>query len=100
MDTGAFLAPVSGLYSFSFSARSAIDHNIVAIGVYKNDEVQFWIGDENANGQKNYDNISYSWLMSLDQKDKIHLKMWEKSARLYVDTGNFVWFNGQLLKSQ
>ena len=99
-DTGAFLVPVSGLYAFSFSAVSSLDHTDIWIGLYKNDELQFYFGIEKLDGSNNHDNISYSWLMSLVLNDKIYLKTVSDYSGLVVDDTSFVWFNGQLLKSQ
>ena len=99
-ETGTFLVPVTGLYSFTFSALSEIVHPYTWIGVYKNDEVQFWIIDENRNGRNHFDNISHSWMMSLVQNDRVHLKMRDLFNGLAVQPNYFVWFNGQLLKAQ
>ena len=68
--TGTFTVPVSGLYSFSFSAE-CFDDTRPSVYVYKNDHSQYYI--------ETLDNvshmISYVWMMSLVKNDKIHLKM-------------------------
>ena len=102
MDTesGTFTVPISGLYSFSFSALASLHHKASVIYVYRNEERQFTIVDEDKDEEsKNYDVISYNWMMSLVQNDKIHLKLPTRNM-LYVNDKHFVWFNGQLLKGQ
>ena len=97
--TGTFTVPVSGLYSFSISALSALYHKDTYIGLYKNGQYQFQMGDQNMNYQRNFDNISYNWMMFLVKNDQIYLKMYRTSG-LYVDSDDYVWFNGQLVKAR
>ena len=97
-ETGVFNVPVPGIYAFSFSAQSYNAFYYTDIYVYKNGEYQFRISDANQNDDNDFDNICYSWTMTLLQNDQIHLKM--HSNGLYVHNGAYVWFNGQLLMKQ
>ena len=95
--TGTFTAPVSGLYSFSFSAQASNDDPYTDIKVYQNDEDQFRISDHNKNEQKNMPNIGYTWYMELNQNDRVYLKV--ISNALFCRESHFTWFNGHLLKA-
>ena len=97
-DDGIFTIPISGLYSFSFSAMSTGNDTSTYIEVHKNDEKQFIISDHNNYGHTNYVNIGYSWTMHLVQNDKIHLYMF--SNGLYVTLGVNVWCNAQYIMVQ
>ena len=95
--TGVFTAPVSGFYSFSFSAQGdtlAPDTDII---MYRNDVYDFRIADHNKNGNYDMGNIAYSWNIRLDQNDRIYLKLTEESNSLFCSSSVYAWFNGHLL---
>ena len=92
-NTGVFTTPVSGIYSFSFSARTI--ESYVGIYVKKNGENHFFINEHDYNGEMNYANIGYSWTMSLVQNDKIQLSI--ANGGLFAYNPEFTWFNGNLL---
>ena len=77
-NRGTFTAPVSGFYSFSFSAQGDTD-----IVMYRNDKYDFRIADHNKNGNYDMENIAYSWNIRLDQNDRIYLKLTEESNSLF-----------------
>ena len=94
-ETGIFKCPVSGIYSFSFSALTQRSSHYIDVGVYRNDIFQFWI-HENDIDHKSYVNLSYVWTMVLQRDDRVQLKLGGgkglHATRIYP-----VWFNGQLL---
>ena len=104
-DTGDFIVPVSGIYSFSLSALTHFDSQTIPwtkIGVYKNGNFQLAIEDRNFDDMKNDQNlanIGFSWMLELAQDDQIFLRM-DGTNGLEVNQGNYVWFNGQLLYGQ
>ena len=95
--SGVFTCPVSGIYAFSLSAETNNEGFVTTIDVYKNDNFQFRITDLNLNNQKNHNNIGYSWTFSLEQGERVYLRMNGESSGLIVRPGVLVWFNGQLL---
>ena len=99
-ETGEFVVPISGIYSFSFAARGNYNNPYTAIEVYKNGDIEFIISDGNGNQDGIYANISYNWMMSLQIGDTIKLEMASVSNGLAIYTRNFAWFNGQLLLAQ
>ena len=96
-ETGFFTAPVSGFYSFSFSAQGNTLAPYTDIQVYRNDAYQFRIADHNKNGNYDMGNIAYSWTLQLYQNERIHLKLAEESNSLFCSDTVFAWFNGHLL---
>ena len=96
-DTGVFNVPVSGIYSFSFSACTNTKDRDTEIRVFKNGEIQFWFHNYNENDQSD-NNIGYTWTMSLVQNDQINLQLFSNELIGYMY--EFVWFNGQLLMQQ
>ena len=99
-DTGIFTVPLSGIYSFSFSANcyktSDYDDAATYIEVHKNDEKQFLIMEDLRTNT--YSLLGYSWTMYLAQNDKIHL--YTAYNGLFVNRYINVRFNGQLLMAQ
>ena len=99
LDTGTFRAPVAGLYSFSFSATTEPNHHMTFIWLYKNDVYQFRFTDHNTGGKHTYENFSYNWMMNLSRNDEVKLQMSYHNG-LWVSDGEYIWFNGQLLKPE
>ena len=93
-ETGVFQAPMTGVYEFSISAESNIDDSITSIHVFKNDEYEFRITDNQRN-QRNHVNIAYKWCFELIQDETVKLAM-SNSNGLFVNYQVFVWFNGVL----
>ena len=111
-NTGIFEAPVSGIYSFSFSAlsdsREALNGYATRIKVIKNlygapgsnyFESKFDIFQD-AGTKAFMENLSFSWMMSLYKGDKIHLAMNTWGAKLLTTDDHPLYFNGQLLEAK
>ena len=105
-NTGIFEAPVSGIYSFSFSALSdsteALNGYATRIKVIKNllghwSEFDIF---QDAGTNAFMENLSFSWMMSLYKGDKIHLAMNTWGAKLLTTDDHPLYFNGQLLEAK
>ena len=99
-NTGVFDVPVSGIYSFSFSAlteNNGWNGNGIGVKVFKNNGKQFTIHSNPQDPHQNYENLSFSWLMSLTKDDKIYLRMNGEGKTLHVKDQFPVVFNGYLL---
>ena len=101
-ETGEFHAPVSGVYSFTFSGRGDDKDEDDNIWVYKNNLRYLLIRDSfNAQREAIYrKNLSYVWTMKLQAGDVIKLKLMNDENGLYVDSDEFIFFTGQLLHAQ
>ena len=106
MKSGIFEAPVSGIYSFSFSALSdsteALNGYATRIKVIKNllgNWSEFDIFQD-AGTNAFMENLSFSWMMSLYKGDKIHLAMNTWGAKLLTTDDHPLYFNGQLLEAK
>ena len=103
-NTGVFDVPVSGIYSFSFSALTEKNgkngNNYILVEVFNNNGYQFSINSNPQDPLQSYENLSFSWLMSLTKDDKIYLRMNSGGKKLHVKDQFPVFFNGLLLMAK
>ena len=94
-DTGHFKAPLSGIYTFSFSAMTVYEAQRTGIQVVKNSGWEFYLFENNETGYESHDLITSSWNMDLTQDDELFFVLSE--GGLFVDTNHQVLFSGHLL---
>ena len=70
-DGSFFTAPIAGIYKMTFTGQNAMSDT--SISVYKNDDRMFGIMDFNV-AEEWGDNVSYTWMMKLDQGDRVKLR--------------------------
>jgi len=97
-ETGIFKCPVSGLYSFSFSALTDKSGTYTHVNVYKNGAFKYYIHEHDID-HKSYVNLSHVWTMVLQKDDTVQLKL-SSGKGLYSRSDIPVWFNGQLMLQQ
>ena len=68
--------------------------------MFKNNGKQFTIHSNPQDPHQNYENLSFSWLMSLTKDDKIYLRMNGGGKTLHVKDEYPVVFNGYLLMAK
>ena len=94
MTESGFVAPYAGTYAFTFSASTAINkYGNFYMRVRKNGALDFEIHDRN--GEDDANNVSYSWLTTLQRGDKIDFYIYSHSLRSHPLLP--VTFTGQLI---
>ena len=83
--SGTFTAPQGGVYFLTISAVS---------NVIKNGNQEFDIDDRS---EADVTNVSYQWMLRLNQGDSVKLRVAPGSDSLYVDADDQVHFTGQLV---
>ena len=80
LSTGIFTAPRSGVYEFYSSTLGAND-GAHYITVQKNnvDELRFRMELTDKGGHNNNNNLSFDWIMKLEQGDTVRLKVTDGS---------------------
>ena len=72
--SGVFVVPTSGTYRLSFSGQSALyKFERTDIYIRKNGSTIFRIFDNNDADKADGKNLSYVWLMTLSQGDRVNL---------------------------
>ena len=100
-NTGIFVVPISGLYSFTFSALTEKEGHYTYVQVCKNIVHLFNIhSNPQASSEESYENLTFSWYMSLTKDDKIFLRMNANGKTLHVKDAFPVVFSGHLLMAQ
>ena len=101
-SNGIFRAPITGIYSFSFSGQQSMNTIGEQFEIYVevNDSTVFSIWDTASNfahsGVKN--NVSYQWELELQEGDKVQLKL-ELEDTLHADSFYRLYFSGHLIKA-
>ena len=94
---GYFTAPIGGVYFFTFTSSTAKDQTDTSyVWVRKNNERLFIIHE--GKGNSKWNNVSESWMLSLQAGDKINLHVVQ--GKMYADTSLHTFFTGQLIKPQ
>jgi len=95
LSTGIFTAPRAGVYEF-YSSTYGYDNGAHTIAVQKNniDELKFkmYLTDKGINN----DNLSFDWMMKLEQGDTVRLKA--TSGQFYCSSTAACVFNGKYIR--
>ena len=94
INTGTFVAPKAGIYQFTFSALTGDNNGYVEVHVIKNGQKIFHI--EDGNEKENNNNLSYVWMLILQRRDSIQLKVGQHSLHSCGDDP--IYFTGHLLQ--
>ena len=91
-DTGTFTCKTGGTYSFVVSGHTQDDSYM---GVYLNDTRELTLRNT---GSGNYDNLSFTWTLTLKAGDRVQLKI--EGGKFYIQATSWpyrLYFTGFLL---
>ena len=91
-DTGIFTCKTGGTYSFVVSGHTQDDSYM---GVYLNDTRELTLRNT---GSGNYDNLSFTWTLTLNAGDRVQLKI--EGGKFYIQATSWpyrLYFTGFLL---
>ena len=96
LENGVVTVKNPGVYRFTFSGQSGFWlYEDIDVEIKKNDHPFIYIGDKNVAGEGN--NISYVWMMELNQGDTVAL---HSTGHLYVSSFHPLIFTGELIYKQ
>jgi len=97
---GTFIAPIKGVYTFSFSGQQGVmeSGSYIEVFVKRNGQLVFQIADDaNTSGQDQVaQNINSIFSLELDENDTVYLEL-ANDHKLYADGYRRLTFMGQLI---